>query len=58
MASLRNHLTTCLENKQFEQFPRESTRLWNVKLDVNKNVRMVNIFCRCGIPDFVDAVFG
>ena len=57
MASLRNHLTTCLENKHFEQFPRESTKLWNGKIDVNKNVRMIKSSCRCGMPDFVDAVF-
>lgn len=51
-------MTTCLENEHFEQFPKESSRLRNVKIDINRNVRTVEISCRCGMPDFVDDMVG
>ena len=54
VGSLRKHLTACLENEQFQPFPKEYSRLRNVKIDINKNIKMTEISCRCGMPDFVD----
>ena len=54
MASLRTHLTACIENEHFAPFPQESYRVRNVKIVINKNVRTIQNSCRCGLPDFVD----
>ena len=58
VASMRNHLTTCLENDHFEPFPKESSRLRNVMIDINGKVKTVEISCQCGMPDFVDDIVG
>lgn len=55
---MRTHLTTCLENEKFEPFPKESSRLRNVKIDITKNIRTVEISCQCGLPDFLDDMVG
>ena len=51
--TFRKHLTVCLENKQFQPFPKEYSRLRNIKMDINKNMKTTEISCRCGMPDFV-----
>ena len=33
---MRNHLLKCIENKKFEPFPKQSSRLRNVKINVTK----------------------
>ena len=58
IVSMRNHLTTCLENDNFEPFPKESSRLRNVMIDINRKVKKVEISCQCGMPDFVDDMVG
>ena len=57
MASLRTNLIACIENKHFPPFPKESSRLRNVKIDIKKHVKTIQISCRCGLPDFVDDMF-
>ena len=57
MASLRTHFTACIENEHFTPFPKESSRLRNVKIDIKKHVKTIQISCRCGLPDFVDDMF-
>ena len=58
MASLRTHLTACIENEHFPPFPKESYRVKNVKIVINKNVRTIQNTCRCGLPGFVDDMVG
>ena len=36
IGSIRKHLTACLENEKFQPFPKEYSRLRNVKIDINK----------------------
>ena len=58
MASLRTHLTACIENEHFPPFPKESYRVRNVKININKKVRTIQNSCRCGLPGFVDDMVG
>ena len=58
VGSLRKHLIACLENEQSQPFPKQYSRQRNVKIDINKNMKMIEISCRCGMPDFVDDMVG
>ena len=54
VASLRTHLTACIENEQFTTSPKEPSWLRNVKIDIKKHVKTIQFSCLCGLSDFVD----
>ena len=58
MASLRTHLTACIENEHFTTSPKEPSRLRNVKIDIKKHVKTIQFSCLCGLSDFVDNMVG
>ena len=58
MASLRTHLTVCIENEQFTTSPKEPSRLRNVTIDIKKHIKTIQFSCLCGLSDFVDDMVG
>ena len=48
----------CIVKEHCEPFPKDSSRQKHVKIDINKNVRTIQISRHCGLSDFIDDMVG